>query len=712
MPAGGYSFGPLDLPPVIPPEQQALSPELPPLVDPIPVEAAFEPAPMVPVTGPVELDVGPAKVKPVAPVTPPAADRPPVVDMLGAQPAPVSGPDVEIAKGLDRQRNLGQARVAAEQDSVTAAQDYRAAAEAWQAATTPAARAAAEKAAADAQQRMQGAQAVAHAAGLAQEREDAAQEATVSEAITAARTAKLAEVADVLNTRAAATQAKVDEAAAIRAKAQERRAAREHEYATVLERGPQDKTATWTSAIGMIGEMFSAYAQKRQPNFDVWLQRGLDMAREKHKGELDAMRTRIGAEEQAIDDAAVEVATARADDLAFEQAILAKTDRDLQVLSARYAGTPQGMAAEQARRAVAAQQAVRAGEAAAAAEKAQREREKHAAEMRKLGAEATIAERKAARAGMGGAPAGKEYGARTDISEDALIDPISGVVLGESRFQDRGKVREDQDTVNKFSTSMQDIAKYVELLKKVGSTYQGWGAKAVKSSDVKQLEAMHGDLLMKTRQALTGAAASQQEEEIIRNIIPPPKSYLDMGSWDPADVMRLYRGRMSEQYKNFLTSRLKTGGTLIRGQKGETLPTSPTYTFDIENGRAPVEQPGDRVFRELARDYPENPVTPMRETLIRQAMQRGATEAEAVASVDRREKAEDPFQRAADKALRDAAALKGEARDAAIDAIERSRDALKATGANRRAKYLDDALKQFEAGRLPLVPAEFDEETD
>lgn len=697
MPAGGYGFGALDLPPVIPPDQEAFSPEFPPLVEPIPVEAAFEPAPMVPMTGDVELDFGPAEVKPMAPASlrqDALAARPPVVDMLGAQPAPVSGPDVEIAKGRDQQRNIGQARSAAEQDSAMAAQDYRAAAEAWTASKTPAERAAAEKAAADAQQRMQGAQAVAQAAGLAQEREDAAQEAVVGEAIMSAKNAKLAEVADVLNTRAAETQRKVEEAEQIRVKAAERRAAKEQEYAVLLERGPRDKTATWTSAIGMIGEMFSAYAQKRQPNFEKWMETGLEMAREKHKGELDAIRTRIESDEQAIEDAAVEVATARADDLAFEQSILAKTERDLQVLAAQYAGTPKGAAAEQARQAVAVKQALRANEAALAAEKAQREREKHAAEMRKLSAEASIAERKAARTGMGGTPK-PVYGQTTDISPTALVDPITGVVLGESRFQDRGKVREDQDTLRGMSDMISETQEYINMLASVGKVYTGLGAKYVKDADVAKLTAKYNKLLSDTIKAYSGAAASDKEVERLKGILPPPKSYTDMGSWDPADVMRNYRNTHATVYENFLATRLKTGATLIRDSKGKTLPTSPTYGWRAETGAPAVRTMTGDIVVDLNQDS---------ETAFDERLSGWVAEA-AGAQPERRKEIADGMKAAA-QALKDTRQV-GRAKDVreALKLIDEGKTRDTKSGAFPATVGQPEILVQHTSGARIRVPA-------
>lgn len=675
------------LPPEFDPEADVL---LPPPVEPQPLAG---------------LPVPPAPVPPAAPMSavPPAL----LLDTLGAQPPPAEGPDVAVAQGWDRLGQFSTARTQAEREAASAADELRQHAAAYQAAKTPAEQRKIMAAAEQAKQRIDGAGVAAQAAGLAMEREQAAQQAEIESAVTKERTARYQEAATLLDARAAETEARVAGLQAERARAQERRAAREKEYAALLDRGPQDTGATWTAAVGMIGELWSAFAQNREPNLGTWLERGLEQARTKHAGELDAIRAQIGADEQAVEDAAVEVAQRKADDLAFEQSYLAKLDRDLALLAAQYGQTPQGMAAEQARRQVAMQQQARAAEAQAAYDKAERESAKATAELRKTNAEAALLERKLQ---GGGAAPGKTFGERTNISEDALVDPITGVVLGESRFQDRGKVREDQDIVNKFSTSMEDIETYVNLLEKVGKTYQGFGAKSVRSSDVARLNAMHGDLFMKTRQALTGAAASAQEEEIIRAIIPPPKAYLDMGSWNPSDVMRLYRDRMSAQYKNFLTSRLKTGGTLLRNERGETLPTSPTYGFDVSRGDAPVDSPSAKIIEALAREYPENPVTPMRETLIRQAINKGATREQAEEQVNRREATSDPFQNEVEKHWRAALDLQGEERAGVVDALARSRDALRATGMERRAKYIDTVLQQLASGKRPEGRARFEED--
>jgi hypothetical protein len=682
----------------------------PPMFDP---ESAID---LPPIEGPpmpadFEIEAGPAVVEPPQPTEIEAA---PMRAPLEGIAAPVEGPDVDVARGFDALREVGSVRTQAQQQGATAAQTYRAAAQAYQGATTPAARAAAEKQAAEALQQIEGADAVAGAAALAEEREHAAQQATVEDAIGRVRTAKMAEVAQVLDERAADAELAMAKARATQAAAQERRAAREAEYAALLDRGPQDQSATWTSAIGMIGELWSAYAQKREPNLGVWLERGLQQARESHQGDLAAVEKRIGIEEGMEEDAAVLIAQRQADDLAFEQAYLTKIQRDLEVVAAQYGHAPQGMAAEQARQRVAAQQQVRAGEAAAASEKAQREREKHATEMRKLGAEASIAERKAA--GGGGIKPSSEFGTATNISPDALVDPMSGRVIGASRFTGRGDVARDQKTLEEMTTATVDIESYLNQLDKVKQTYRGFGKGAVRSDDVAKLEAMYADLYMKTTRALTGAAVSKQQEELIKKIIPEVKSYMDVGKWDPARVMRDYRDRMAGETERFLASRLVEGGTRIFGQKGEVLPSSPTYGFRANQGQKPAATKTSRIVEDLTpRDEetsgivdtllgkPRRAEAPSKYDVEAAREQLGdeTPETEAKAHAQVRIDMRDPWRARVVQHWTSAAGTDGKERDEIIEALEGTRDALEATGSKERAKYLDRAIKFAREGKTP-----------
>lgn len=635
------SFEPVPQAPLVLPEvDREAEVAIPPIEPPMPDEFEIVPGPAM-VTAPSE------------PVDEPA----PLISALGAQPPPVEGADVELARGHDRIRMLGEERTAAEREGANAAGELRAAAAAFQSATTPAEQAQAMAAAERAKQRMQGAQAMAQATGLAQEREQAAQQAEAESALAAERTARYSEAAQVLDDRAAETERRVAEAQGVRQRAQERRAQREQEYAALLDRGPQDTAATWTAAIGMIGEMWSAYAQRRQPNLGVWLERGLQQAKEAHAGDLDAIRARIGAEEQAIEDVAVDVAQRQADDLAFEQAYLARLDRDLAIVAAQYAQQPKGAAAEQARRAVQAQQQARAAEAMAAAEKAERERAKSAAELRKSGLEADLLERKLRGTGTG---ATAKAGARTNISESALVDPVTGVVLGESRFQDRGKVREDQDTIRAMSDTLTEMQEYVNLLANAGRIYQGAGAKFVKGADRARLEAKHSKLLADIIRAYSGAAATDAEVERLKKVLPPPKSYTDMGSWDPAQVVRDYRDTHARIYENFLGSRLTTGFTTIRGPNGETLPTSPTAGWRAERGDAPVRTVvGDIV-------------------------------------VDLNQPGEREWRTALTQRVLEAASAEEGDRQKIIEGIEKAADAMDATKQPARAKRVREALKEIE----------------
>lgn len=692
----GFEAGGIPVAPFVPPE---FDPEADVLLPP-----AVEPQPLAGLPAP------PAPVPPDAPMS--AVTPAPLLDTLGAQPPPADGPDVAVSQGWDRLGQYGAARTQAEREAASAADELRQHAAAYQAAKTPAEQRKIMAAAEQAKQRIDGAGVTAQAAGLAMERERAAQQAEIESLVSKERTARYQEAATLLDARAAETEARVAGLQAERARAQERRAAREKEYAALLDRGPQDSGATWTAAVGMVGELWSAFAQNREPNLGTWLERGLEQARTKHAGELDAIRAQIGADEQAVEDVAVEVAQRKADDLAFEQSYLAKLDRDLALLAAQYGQTPQGMAAEQARRQVAMQQQARAAESQAAYDKAERERAKAAAEMRKTNAEAALLERKLS---GGGQKTGAEFGRRTDISETALVDPVSGVVIGESRFKGRSEVRNAQATIDGFSTSIQDLEDYLNQLEKVGKTYRGYGAKAVRDDERAILEGMYSNLFMKTTMALTGAAVSKMQEKLITDIIPEPKSYLDVSSFEPATVMRNYRDRMAGEYERFLTSHLEEGGTRIRGPRGEVLPTSPTYSYRANQGQEPVKGTVGKVVEELVpRDEetrgvldvflgtPSQPREPS--TFDVAKVRRGdpaLSEPEAQAHAQVRVDMRDPWRQRVVQHWEQAARADEKERSKILEALESTRDALKATGATERAKYLDQALKFARDGRGP-----------
>jgi hypothetical protein len=220
--------------------------------------------------------------------------------------------------------------------------------------------------------------------------------------------------------------------------------------------------------------------------------------------------------------------------------------------------------------------------------------------VRKTTAEAALLERKLA--GGAGAAVGKAFGDRTNISENALVDPISGAVLGESRFTGRGQVREDQDKLQAMSDTLTEMQEYINLLANTGRVYQGVGAKYVKSSDTARLESKYHTLKADLIPALSDGAASDKEVARLEKILPGPKSYTDMGSWDPAEVVRDYRDTHARIYENFVGSRLTTGFTMIRGPKGETLPTSPTFGWRAERGDAPIRTTVGDIVVDLNQD--------------------------------------------------------------------------------------------------------------
>lgn len=663
MPAGQPQIPPGPGAPLVYPEPLDLGP-------PGPLEPEFTLEPEEPPDPPVITGLYPPEVPDVVRLAgpPPVIEGGEAIEIQGIPPAPPSmvpdtppleGPDIDIARARDRVRNIGDAKSAAEVQAADLADELRQVALELSTEQDPKKQERLLRRAGALQSQIQGASVASQAADLAVEQEGAALNATVQSAIRDAQAAKLGEAAEVLGARTTQTAARAAELREDQAAARDRVADRTQRYADILERGPRDTGATWTSAIGMIGEMWSAFAQKRQPNFTTWLDRGLQMARERHKADLDAERARITADEQVVADAATEISQMRADDAAFESAYLAQVDRDLAALAAEYGNTPRGMAADQARAEVQRRQQARATEAQAAQEKAERERRAFDAEMRKADLEARLMERKLAPQAAG--PGAAVFGQRTDIPEDALVDPVTGQVLGISRFPN--KVREDQDTIRQLSDTLQDVQTYINLLASTGRIYQGPGGdKLVKSADKARLESQYNKLLADIIRAYSGAAASDLEVERLKKVLPGPKSYMDMGSWDPAEVVREYRDTTSRTYENFLGTRLKTGLSMIRDPKtGKTLATSPTYGWRSETGADPVR------------------------TVVGDVV------------VDLNQPGEVAWRTGLTKWTQQAAGADDDGRAKIVEGLEKAAEALEATKQKERAEAVRKAIKEIEA---------------
>jgi hypothetical protein len=413
------------------------------------------------------------------------------------------------------------------------------------------------------------------------------------------------------------------------------------------------------AVASVIGEILMARAHGGRPDLARAIAGVEQATKDEFQRRLAARMARIQDTGDAITRAGREREVFRAETAARRAEIYATIDRELETKLAQGKTLSQQAAYFAARDDVRAAREAEEAQLLAANTKLARERRRDDLELAKLAAETSMAQRKAM--GGTGRPATTAVaGARTNISETALVDPVSGVVLGESRFTERGKVREDQDTIRSMSDTLTEMQEYINLLANTGRVYQGLGAKAVKGSDVARLEAKHSKLLADIIRAYSGAAATDAEVERLKKVMPPPKSYTDMGSWDPAQVVRDFRDTHTRVYENFLGSRLTTGFTTIRGPKGETLPTSPTMGWRAERGEAP----GRTIVGDIV--------------------------------VDLNQDSETDFDRRLSGWVNRASG--GQDREKIAEGMRNAADALKETGQTQRAKAVREALKQVEQG--------------
>jgi len=406
-------------------------------------------------------------------------------------------------------------------------------------------------------------------------------------------------------------EALIRDARAKEAELQETQSAAERElienrtaYRDLLERGPQETTKSTVLAVAsVIGEILMARAHGGRPD----LARAIAGVEQATK---DDFQRRLAARMAKIQDTGDEITRAgrerevfRAETAARRAEIYSTIDRELETKLAQGKTLSQQAAYIAARDDVRAALEAEEAQLLAANAKLARAQRRDDMELSRLAAETELAQAKAAKERGGGGPgATAAAGARTNISENALVDPVTGVVLGESRFTERGKVREDQDTINTMSNTLTDMQEYINLLANTGRVYQGLGAKHVKDTDVALLQSKYNKILADIIRAYSGAAATDAEVERLKQVLPPPKSYSDLGSWDLGRVVREYRDTHNGVYERFLTSRLTTGGTSIRGPRGEVLPTSPTYGWRAERGDAPIRTMVGDVIVDLNHD--------------------------------------------------------------------------------------------------------------
>ena len=478
------------------------------------------------------------------------------------------------------------------------------------------------------------------------------------EAQTAAMSAAQAQDEAVIrDARAKEAELQETQSAAERELVENRRA-----YRDILEQGPQETTKSTVLAVAsVIGEMLMARNHGTRPDFARAIAGVEQATKDDFQRRLAARMASIQDTGDAITRAGREREVYRAETAARRAEIYANVERELETRMAQGRTASQQAAYLAARDDVRAAREYEEAQLLAANAKLARAARRDDQEMAKLTAETELAQARAAKErGRGGPGATAAAGATTNISENALVDPVTGVVLGESRFTDRGKVREDQDSINSMSNTLVDMQEYINLLANTGKVYQGLGAKHVKDTDVALLQSKYNKILADIIRAYSGAAATDAEVERLKQVLPPPKSYSDIGSWDLGRVVREYRDTHAGVYERFLASRLTTGSSTIRGRKGEALPTSPTYGWRAERGDAPIR------------------------TLVGDIV------------VDLNQDSDTEFdQRIAGWVNR---AAGGQDRDKIAEGMRSAAAALKDTGQTDRAKAVREALKQVEKG--------------
>jgi hypothetical protein len=484
-----------------------------------------------------------------------------------------------------------------------------------------------------------------------------------------------------------------------RAAAQTRYQTAKRQYVAAIQSGPKESVG-W--AVGnLIGEFIMAYAQNRQPDITGTLERWREQNRDQWALELQGLE--VGT--QAIGDEIEQIAQTQREietKLAIEQeAVIEAARADLAERKASAASQLEAAQLQALDDLLEREQQQAQAKALAQAEKDEIERrlkladlELKGAQIDKARADALKASRQAGGAGMG--KTGEE------IPADALVDPVTGRVIGISRFGGV-KVRDDQQTINDFSTALRDVEAYMQRLARVGRVYQGLGAKAVRSQEVAELQQLYNDLFMKTQRALTGAAATVQEQQRIAEIIPGPKSFSNMGEFDPAKVIQQYKERMTTQLEDFAISRVETGAKGIRGGKGETLPESFTYGIRQSAVRDPVQTKGGAIVSDLAQRH-QGSSEGYRETIRLDIRRRNprASDKEIDAKLAERIDESDAWKSRAMRYWSEAATAKeASERDEVINAMRDARNAFQELGDSDRVEYLDRAIEYAGKGKGP-----------
>lgn len=204
-----------------------------------------------------------------------------------------------------------------------------------------------------------------------------------------------------LKRRAQVDQLKSDRAAA------ETRVRERRDSATALLRAQvdDDTSTTWASVASLIGELTSAYAQRRVPNLDGAIQSVLTLGRERLSRQREAAGAEVESAEADLSDIGRSLDDIAAEGAATDVAILEQAQAALDLELAKARGTPREVAVFRAQQAVADATAKANNEALAKQTEAESKRRQAEAEIQLKQAQARKAMAEAAkleRRGMGG----------------------------------------------------------------------------------------------------------------------------------------------------------------------------------------------------------------------------------------------------------------------------------------------------------------------
>jgi hypothetical protein len=325
----------------------------------------------------------------------------------------------------------------------------------------------------------------------------------------------------------------------IEQQAREDYAQRSDDYRAALERDPDEREATTYSALHIVGELLTAYAERRTPDIS---------------GVVNALQARTARERsRKIADAKALMGMAR-DDLRFEAEItsqveadmraeeaarLEQLDLELQRIQVQHQGTPRGVAAEMARGEVRQQQAIAEQKAHLASQKAAAGEIKLRAEVEKTAAETELTRAKTAktvseiRPRQGKSPAAKKAATlivdpaladlpadvRKDIETKGIRDPVSGRWLrtqsgGYALVSDKSERQDLEDVGSSVTTYDRNMTRLAELVNTHGWEHAQWPSEARQ-----EMNALFADSLAIANSANKLGALDNGTTEVLRDSI-------------------------------------------------------------------------------------------------------------------------------------------------------------------------------------------------